>query len=80
MAVSLETRVLSAQGIDIIDLAMVKPDFDSSNHIIEAAYQANKLEQTRYTTADGAAATKAPVIEKYRRDNGLNVTSVDLLR
>ncbi|RIK94197.1 MAG: aspartate transaminase [Proteobacteria bacterium] len=62
---------LKAQGWDIISLGAGEPDFDTPDHIKEAAIAAIRKGDTKYTPVDGTAAIKDAVIEKFRRDNGL---------
>lgn len=62
---------LKAQGRDIISLALGEPDFPTPEHIKEAAIEAMRLNQTRYTTVDGITALKQAVCEKFRRENEL---------
>ncbi|MBW7836021.1 MAG: pyridoxal phosphate-dependent aminotransferase [Sphingomonadales bacterium] len=62
---------LKAQGRDIISLGAGEPDFDTPDHIKEAAIAAIRKGDTKYTPVDGTAAIKDAVIEKFRRDNGL---------
>lgn len=62
---------LKAQGRDIIGLGAGEPDFDTPDHVKEAAIAAIKKGDTKYTAVDGTPAIKDAVIEKFRRDNGL---------
>lgn len=71
IAMSMKAAELRAEGKDIIGLSMGEPDFDTPAHIQEAAIQAIRNGQTRYTAVDGTPALKDAVIEKFRRDNGL---------
>ncbi len=70
-AVSQAARAARARGEDIIDLGLGEPDFDTPMHIIEAAYQAAKEGQTRYTPNDGTLALKTAIAAKFLRDNNL---------
>ena len=79
IAVSQVAKKLLAQGIDVIDLGMGEPDFDTPRHVIEAANQAAKSGHTRYTATGGALATKAAVIEKFKRDNGLEFSMDEIV-
>ncbi|MGH8403198.1 MAG: pyridoxal phosphate-dependent aminotransferase, partial [Gammaproteobacteria bacterium] len=58
-------------GRDIISLGAGEPDFDTPEHIKEAAIRAIRAGQTKYTAVDGTPSLKRAVIEKFRRDNGL---------
>ncbi|MCC7259182.1 MAG: pyridoxal phosphate-dependent aminotransferase [Gammaproteobacteria bacterium] len=71
MAVSALATELRAQGRAVIDLAAGEPDFDTPGHISEAAIAAIRTGQTRYTPVEGSAALKQAVSGKFRRENGL---------
>ena len=70
-AVIARAAELKAQGRDIIGLGAGEPDFDTPAHIKEAAIRAIRAGQTKYTPVSGTASLKRAVIEKFRRDNGL---------
>lgn len=70
-AAAQRARELRAAGVDILELAQGEPDFNTPDHVIEAAYRAMKDGQTHYTPADGTAELKAAIIAKFRRENGL---------
>ena len=63
---------LRAQGRDIISLGAGEPDFDTPQHIKDAACQAIADGQTKYTPIDGTASLKAAIQRKFARDNGLD--------
>ncbi len=71
MAVTTKAAELKAAGKDIIGLGAGEPDFDTPDHIKEAAIEAMRAGQTKYTAVDGTPACKDAVIEKFRRENGL---------
>jgi aspartate aminotransferase len=71
IAVAQKARELRAQGRDIISLGFGEPDFDTPQHIKDAAVAAIAAGDTKYPPVDGTAALKQAVIEKFRRDNGL---------
>jgi aspartate aminotransferase len=62
---------LRAQGRDIISLGTGEPDFDTPEHIREAAVAAIAAGKTRYTPIDGTAELKAAIQAKFARENGL---------
>src|SRR3954464_1025553 len=64
------TRELRAAGHDIIGLSQGEPDFDTPEHVIEAAYNAMRAGQTRYTPVDGTPELKQAIIDKFGRENG----------
>jgi len=72
MAVSARAAALKAAGRDVIGLGAGEPDFDTPDHVKEAAIAAIRAGQTRYTPVDGTPELKAAVREKFRRDNGLD--------
>jgi aspartate aminotransferase len=67
-------RELKAQGIDIVDLSIGEPDFDTPAHIREAAKKAIDEGFTHYTPVAGYADLRQAVIHKLKRDNGLDYT------
>jgi aspartate aminotransferase len=71
MAVSALATELRAQGRPVIDLGAGEPDFDTPEHIKAAAVEAMRKGQTKYTPVEGTAALKAAIVEKFRRENGL---------
>ncbi|HET7408902.1 MAG TPA: aminotransferase class I/II-fold pyridoxal phosphate-dependent enzyme, partial [Paracoccaceae bacterium] len=73
ITISTRAKQMSAAGEHVIDLSLGEPDFDTPPNVIEAAYAAMKRGETRYTPPDGTAALKDAVIEKFRRENGLEV-------
>lgn len=71
LAVSQRALELKRQGVDVYSLSAGEPDFPTPDHIIEAAYQAMKGGQTRYTAVDGTPELKKAIQDKFRRENGL---------
>ena len=71
MAVTDRAREMKAAGEDIIGLGVGEPDFDTPEHIKEAARRALNDGLTKYTAADGTVSLKDAIIEKFRRDNDL---------
>ena len=65
-------RTLVARGVDVVNLTVGEPDFDTPEDIRDAAFAAIQRGETRYTSIHGTPALKAAVIEKFRRDNGLS--------
>jgi len=72
MAVTQAARDMKAAGIDVIGLSAGEPDFDTPDHIKEAAIRAIKDNKTRYTNVDGIPELKSAIAEKFRRENGLD--------
>ena len=68
---AMRARELRAAGKDIIELAQGEPDFNTPDHVIEAAYRAMHAGQTHYTPVDGTPELKAAIVAKFRRENAL---------
>lgn len=68
------SRELKAQGIDVIDLSIGEPDFDTPEHIKEAAKKAIDDGYTHYTPVAGYLDVRQAVVQKLKRDNGLDYT------
>ncbi len=72
LAVTARAKALKAEGRDIIGLGAGEPDFDTPDHIKEAAIAAIRAGQTKYTAVDGTPELKAAVVEKFARENDLH--------
>jgi aspartate aminotransferase len=79
LAVTNRARELKAQGRDVIGLGAGEPDFDTPDHIKEAAIRAIREGFTKYTAVDGTPGLKQAVIGKFKRDNGLDYTPEEIL-
>lgn len=71
LAVTARAAELRAAGQDIIGLGAGEPDFDTPEHIKQAAIKAIQDGFTKYTAVDGTAGLKKAIINKFARDNGL---------
>tara|TARA_R110000868_G_scaffold156292_2_gene382965 strand:- start:9071 stop:10282 length:1212 start_codon:yes stop_codon:yes gene_type:complete len=78
LAVTQKARDLKAKGIDVISLGAGEPDFDTPDHIKEAAIDAIRRNETRYTAVDGIAELKDAIVKKFRRDNSLEYTAAQV--
>ena len=67
-------RELRAQGIDITDLSLGEPDFDTPTHIKDAAKKAIDDNYSHYTPVAGYLDVREAVCRKLKRDNGLDYT------
>jgi aspartate aminotransferase len=79
LAVTALAAQLRAQGRDIIGLGAGEPDFDTPEHIKEAAIAALHAGKTKYTAVDGIASLKLAIIDKFSRDNGLTYEADQIL-
>lgn len=71
MAIVSEAAALRAKGVDVISFGAGEPDFDTPEHIKEAAAEAMRRGQTKYTPVQGIAELRAAVVEKLARENDL---------
>ena len=71
MAVTQQARELKSQGKDIIGLGAGEPDFDTPDHIKNAAIKAINNGDTKYTPVDGTPELKSAIKDKFKRDNNL---------
>ncbi|MGE0683623.1 MAG: pyridoxal phosphate-dependent aminotransferase [Candidatus Binatia bacterium] len=71
LMVTVQVAALRRQGIEVIDFGAGEPDFDTPDHIKEAAITALKQGKTKYTPVGGTADLKEAIIAKLQRDNGL---------
>jgi aspartate aminotransferase len=65
-------RELRAKGLDIIDLSLGEPDFDTPEHIKEAAKKAIDENWSHYTPVSGYLDLRQAVCSKFKRDNNLD--------
>jgi aspartate aminotransferase len=65
-------RELRAQGVDVIDLSLGEPDFDTPQHIKDAAIKAINDNWSHYTPVPGFMDLREAVCEKLKRDNNLD--------
>jgi len=71
LSVTARAAELRAAGQDIIGLGAGEPDFDTPDHIKDAAKKALDDGFTKYTAVDGIPSLKQAIIDKLQRDNGL---------
>ena len=79
LAVQAKARELRARGIDVISFGAGEPDFDTPERIKDAAVQAMRRGQTKYTEVGGILDLRAAVCAKLKRDNGLVYEPADVL-
>ena len=66
------SRDLAAKGHDVISLSLGEPDFDTPQHIKDAAAQALKDGYTKYTPVPGLVELREAISNKFKRDNNLD--------
>jgi len=71
LAVTAKAAELKAKGLDVLSLGAGEPDFDTPEHIKDAARAALAKGFTKYTAVGGTPSLKKAIIDKMARDNGL---------
>ena len=79
LAVQAKARELRARGVDVISFGAGEPDFDTPERIKDAAVQAMRRGQTKYTEVGGIPELRAAVCAKLKRDQGLDYTPAEIL-
>ncbi|MCK5778846.1 MAG: aminotransferase class I/II-fold pyridoxal phosphate-dependent enzyme, partial [Rhodospirillales bacterium] len=74
IAITQKARDLAAEGRNIISLSAGEPDFDTPQHVIDAAKKALDEGMTRYTGVNGTPELLDAIIAKFKRDNDLEYT------
>ena len=70
LTITAHANALKAAGKDVIGLGAGEPDFDTPDHIKQAASRAMDAGMTKYTAVDGTAELKQAVINKFKNENG----------
>ena len=78
IAVTTKANEMKRQGIDVIGLGAGEPDFDTPEHVKEAAINAINDGKTKYTPADGIPELKEAICAKFKRDNDLEYTPAQI--
>jgi len=79
LAVTNRAAELRAEGKDIIGLGAGEPDFDTPDHIKNAAIEALNNGFTKYTAVDGTTGLKKAIINKFQNENGLSYQANQIL-
>lgn len=72
IVITQKARDLKAQGRDVISLSVGEPDFDTPDHIKEAAIAAIRRGETKYTPVSGITPLREAIAAKFKRENGLD--------
>lgn len=79
LAMDAKAKAMKAGGIDVVNFGVGEPDFDTPDHIKEAAIKAIRDGFTKYTPAGGTIELKEAIAAKFGRDNGLEYTKEEIL-
>ena len=79
LAVTAQAAKLTAEGKDVVSLGAGEPDFDTPQHIKDAAIAAINRGFTKYTQVGGIPSLKEAIVAKFRRENRLDYTTKQVL-
>jgi aspartate aminotransferase len=79
LAMSQKSAELKAQGIDIVNLSIGEPDFNTPEAIKAAAHKAIEDNYSHYSPVPGYPALRKAIANKLKRENGLEYTSAEIL-
>ena len=78
LAMSQKSNELKAQGIDVINLSVGEPDFNTPDHIKEAAKKAIDENYSRYSPVPGYPALRNAIVAKLKNENGLEYSAAQI--
>lgn len=78
LAMSQKSGEMKAQGIDIINLSVGEPDFNTPDHIKAAAIKAVEENYSRYSPVAGYPALREAIVKKLKNENGLDYTAAQI--
>ncbi len=79
LAMSQKSSELKAQGVDVINLSVGEPDFNTPDHIKAAAIKAVEENYSRYSPVPGYPALREAIAAKLKKENGLDYTPAQIL-
>lgn len=79
LAMSQKSSEMKAQGIDVINLSVGEPDFNTPDHIKKAAIKAVEENWSRYSPVPGYPELKKAIVDKLKNENGLDYAPSQIL-
>ena len=79
LAMSQKSSEMKAQGIDVINLSVGEPDFNTPDHIKAAAIKAVEDNWSRYSPVPGYPELKKAIVNKLKKENGLDYSASQIL-
>ncbi|MBQ2460437.1 MAG: pyridoxal phosphate-dependent aminotransferase [Bacteroidaceae bacterium] len=79
LAMSQRSSELKAQGVDVINMSVGEPDFNTPDHIKQAAIRAVEENYSRYSPVPGYPELRKAIVEKLQRENGLTYAPSQIL-
>ncbi|MGL4818831.1 MAG: pyridoxal phosphate-dependent aminotransferase [Bacilli bacterium] len=79
LEITAKAKALKEQGHDVIGLGAGEPDFNTPDHIIQAALDSMEKGQTKYTPSAGLPALKKAIVNKLQADQGLTYATNEVI-
>lgn len=79
LSIDAKAKAMKAQGIDVVNFGVGEPDFDTPEHIKEAAIKALRDGFTKYTPVGGIDEFKEAIIAKFKKDNDLEYEKDEII-
>ncbi|AJD31332.1 MULTISPECIES: pyridoxal phosphate-dependent aminotransferase [Clostridium] len=79
LEITAKAKKMKAEGIDVIGFGAGEPDFNTPENIQKAAMEAIKKGYTKYTAASGILELKQAIVDKFKKDNGLNYETSEII-
>jgi aspartate aminotransferase len=79
LSMDTKAKAMKAQGVDVVNFGTGEPDFDTPDHVKEAAIRALREGFTKYTPVGGIDELKAAVIDTFGKDDGLDYTPEEII-
>lgn len=79
LAMDAKTKQMISEGIDVVNFSVGEPDFDTPEHIKEAAVAAIRQGYTKYTATGGIPELKQAIVRKFKEENGLDYAPANIV-
>ncbi len=79
LAMDAKAKAMKAQGVEVVNFGVGEPDFDTPEHVKEAAAKAIRDGFTKYTPVGGIDELKEAVVTKFKQDNGLDYAKDEII-
>ena len=79
LAMSQKSNEMKAQGVDVINMSVGEPDFNSPDHIKEAGKKAIDDNFSKYSPVPGYMDLREAIVEKLKKENGLDYTTNEVI-
>ncbi|KOR26831.1 pyridoxal phosphate-dependent aminotransferase [Clostridium sp. L74] len=79
LEITAKAKKMKKEGIDVIGFGAGEPDFNTPENIQKSAMEAIKKGYTKYTAASGIVELKQAIVDKFKKDNGLNYETSEII-